>query len=101
MGQDEDGTSLRDVYKRQVGGFFHKSAWAFIILYAMTFIKTAEMKKNIYVIGIICAFIFRNQIGRILVNSFYDAYMLNSTGAYSRVFMVGIEMCIRDRLKTA
>lgn len=91
---DKKGTKILSLILIFVGGFFHKSAWAFIILYAMTFIKTAEMKKNIYVIGIICAFIFRNQIGRILVNSFYDAYTLNSTGAYSRVFMVGIVLTI-------
>lgn len=75
-------------------GFFHKSAWAFVILYGMTLIKNTSWKKLIYVGGVVGSFIFRNQIGHLLVYRFYNNYEVNATGAYSRVFIVLIVLML-------
>lgn len=77
-----------------IGGFFHRSAWAFLLIYVMTLIRNSAIKKCIYIMGILAAYIFRYQIGRIFVKYFFDAYQVSSTGAYSRVAIAGIVLLI-------
>lgn len=77
-----------------VGGLFHKSAWAFLIIYFLSLIKKYEIKRTIYVVGIFFAFIFRYQIGQFLVDTFYSAYKVSSSGAYSRMFIAALVLLV-------
>ena len=72
------------------GGFFHRSAWAFLIIYLMALIKNQVAKKLVYIVGIFSAYIFRYQIGQIFVDRFFNAYQVGSTGAYSRTLIAAI-----------
>lgn len=72
-----------------MAGFFHKSAWSFFILYILMLKKQSiKIRKIFYLLGLLIAFIFKNQIGNFFVNYFYSDYQVVATGAYSRVLMV-------------